>query len=213
MPLALSLALAAARGVAFVLDVLPSVRTATYAAVILAFALFGVSLASGPTPVVTGVREAAREVVGRIPSSGRVLFAGNKDGSFIFNIRVLDRNRRITVVRADKLFLQILVIPSLGLHPRSFGREAIGAMLNKYGIDYVVAVPDVWSEAPVMANFAAVLASDQFELVRRIPMTGPSEEKELVIYRNRGSLAAPPASLQAELAAGMAGGAAGLNEH
>ena len=43
-----------------------------------------------------------------------------------------------------------------------------------------------------MARFDGVLPSEQFEEVGRIPVTGPTEERELVIYRNKGKLAEPP---------------------
>ncbi len=107
--------------------------------------------------------------------------------------------RDISVVRADKLFLRIVILPSLGLNPKDFTKGQIAGMLNRYGVSYVVTVPRVWAETPVMARFAAVLESDQFEEVARIPVRGPTAERELVIYRSRGPLADPPEDFEIEL--------------
>jgi hypothetical protein len=151
------------------------------------------TLREAPTPVVTGYHEAAEAVGELAPCNGRVLFVGNRDGAFIFNIRALPDRSDIQVVRADKLFLDINVMPSLGLNAREFDPEQISDMLNRFGISLVVTVPRQWSEAPVMASLAEVLESDQFEEVRRFPVTGrAAAERELVLYRNRATLADPP---------------------
>lgn len=156
-----------------------------------AAALLVLQLWSNPTRGVVGYQEAADRIAAIALPAARVVFAGNRDGQFIFNIRAQVR-QDIAVIRADKLFLGINVVPGLGLNPRDTPRDEISAMLNRYGVSYVVTVPRMWAEAPVMARFDEVLRSDQFEEVLRIPVTGPAEERELVIYRNKGKLAVPP---------------------
>ena len=153
--------------------------------------LLVLQLWSNPTRGIIGYQESADRIAALAPPAARVVFSGNRDGQFIFNIRAQVR-QDIAVIRADKLFLGISFMPGLGLNPRDTPRDEISAMLNRYGVSYVVAVPRMWAEAPVMARFDEVLRSDQFEEIVRIPVTGPAEERELVIYRNKGKLAVPP---------------------
>lgn len=156
-----------------------------------AAAALGAQLWLHPTRGATGYREAAALVAASAPPGARVMFAGNRDGAFIFNVRTQQR-RDLSVIRADKLFLDITVMPGLGLNPRDVPANEIAAMLNRYGVSHVVTVPRVWAEAPVMARLDAVLHSPQFEEVARIPVTGPVGERELVVYRNLGKLSDPP---------------------
>jgi hypothetical protein len=152
-----------------------------------------------PTLRVTGYREAAEEV-GRIaPPNGRVLFVGNRDGSFIVNLRLAAGRPDLMVVRADKLFLDVAVMPELGLNPRDVPPERIRAMLGDLGIGHVVAVPGIWSEAKVMADLAAILAAPPFREVARVPVSGDAAEKMLVVYRNEGPLKDPPDDFAVEL--------------
>jgi hypothetical protein len=155
-------------------------------------ALLGYMVWVHPTMGMTGYRDAAELMAELTPPNARVVFAGNQDGAFVFNIRSLESRRDISVIRADKLFLNVSVMTERGLQPRDFSREQIVDMLNRYGVSYVVTIPHVWTEAPVMANFDAVLNSPQFQLVKQIHMTGPLQEKELAVYRNLGPLADPP---------------------
>ena len=153
--------------------------------------VLGLQLWLAPTRGATGYREAADLVAAAAPPGARVMFAGNRDGAFIFNMRTQTR-RDLSVIRADKLFLNIAVMPGLGLHPRDIAANQIAAMMDRYGVSHVVTVPRIWAEAPVMARLDAVLHSAQFTGVARIPVTGPVGERELVVYRNLGTLSNPP---------------------
>ncbi len=172
------------------------------AAVIASLAAFAWTLSGKPTPVITGIRQAAVEITRLMPAGGRVMLLSNRDGSFIFNVRVLDPARRLTVVRADKLFLDIAVIPALGMHPRGISAAQVAAMMNSYSIAYVVATPDLWTDAPVIRRLGEVLASPQFAPVERIPVTGDAAEHEVVVYRNLGPLAAHPEPIHSDLMGG-----------
>lgn len=168
---------------------------------LLAAGLLGIALWRHPTIGASGYAQAASLVGDLAAPNARVLFSGNRDGAFVFNVRAHPSRRDISVVRADKLLLNIVIMPQLGLNPRQMGRAEIASLLNRIGISYVVAVPGQWSEAPVMAEFDAVLASSQFELVKRIAVAGPVEERELVVYRNTGPLSDPPEPYGAALTA------------
>jgi 4-amino-4-deoxy-L-arabinose transferase-like glycosyltransferase len=166
---------------------------------VVAGAAFAWTLAEPSTTWITGYREAAEAIARVVPPNGRVLFAGNRDGSFIFNVRSEARRPDIMVVRADKLFLDIPVLPSRGLNPREVSAERIRTMLRDLGIGYVVTVPNVWAETRVMEDFARVLDEPPFEEIARIPVAGHAEEKQLVVYRNSAPLKDPPDDFTIEL--------------
>lgn len=150
-------------------------------------------------PRVAGYRGAAAYIARIAPAGGRVLFSGNHDGTFIFNVRAQTERPDLSVVRADKLFLDIRVMPGLGLNPKPMSAEEIADKLCRLGISYVVAVPGQWREAPVMAEFQRVLDSPRFSEVARLPVSGNAEEKELVVYRNEGGLRDPPEPIEASV--------------
>lgn len=164
---------------------------------------FAVVLAQKPTPTLTGYREATQDVLQAMPRGGRILFSGNRDGAFTADVRFMDPDRRFTVVRVDKLFLHVAVQPGLGLHPRDMSQDGVAAMLDRYGIKYVVSEPNLWLQAPVMRRFDAVLHSPQFQEVGRVPVHGPVAEKELVIYRNTHSLPVRPETNMPEIMGGF----------
>jgi hypothetical protein len=173
------------------------------AVVLASLGLFAASLAQDSAPPLSGYRQAVEDVMRLMPQGGRVLFSGNRDGAFTADVRFRDPGRRFTVLRVDKLFLHVAVQPGLGLHPRDLTREEVSAMLDRYGVGYVVSEPRLWLEAPVMREFDALLHSPRFEEVARVPVHGPVGEKELVIYRNTDQLPANPAPVTPEIMGGV----------
>jgi hypothetical protein len=173
------------------------------AVVLASVSLFAASLAQNSAPPLSGYRQAVETVMSLMPQGGRVLFSGNRDGAFTVDVRFRDPGRRFTVLRVDKLFLHVAVQPGLGLHPRDLTRDEVEAMLDRYGIEYVVSEPKLWLEAPVMREFDALLHSPRFEEVARSPVQGPVGEKELVIYRNKDPLPSDPAPITPEIMGGV----------
>ena len=204
LPLAVPLAVLAAASLERLVppDLAGAAPRARWVAPALSAALLGVVLWRDSVVGATGYPRAAALVARLAPPQGRVLFSGNRDGAFVFNVRVQPGRGDIAVVRADKLFLDVAIMPQLGLNPREMDEAEIAALLNRIGIGHVVAaVPGAWTEAPVMAAFERVLASPRFEVVGRIPVTGPVGERELVVYRNTGPLSDPPEPYEVGLTA------------
>lgn len=164
----------------------------TWIVVAAALLAFGLTLASVPTPRIHGVEQAARRVLRLAGPDQRIAFSGTQDGSFSFNVRVLDPERRTRVVRVDKLLLDITIMPELGLNAKDLSAEEIAAMFDRHGIRWVVASPTLWTTEPVMARLLDVLESPRFERVDRIPVSGVTTTREFRIYRNRGELKSPP---------------------
>ena len=206
LPLAVPLSVFASAALARLLGRLTRGQAAAAAGSLVVLAsvgAFAASLVQEPAPVLHGYRHVAQDVMRLMPQGGRILFAGNRDGAFTAHLRFMDPGRRFTVLRVDKLFLHVAVQTGLGLHPRDLTQAQVSAMLDRYGIQYVVSEPNLWLEAPVMREFDAVLHSPQFQVVERVPVQGPVAERELVIYRNTDALPAPPEAIRPELMGGV----------
>lgn len=167
-------------------DRLPPVRLRTIAAILLVVGTGICGWRYSPVPSVAGYREAADWIAANAPKNAVILFSGKRDGSFIFNLRRREDRRDLFTIRADKLLLDVAVRRELGVDQKQYTAEQIGAMLDRYGVQYVVAQTDFWTDLAVMARFQEVLRTDQFEALTTIPVVANvgTEDKELRIYRN-----------------------------
>ena len=140
-----------------------------------------------PVPEVSGYREAAEWIATEAPADAVIAFSGKRDGSFIFNMRSIEARRDIYTLRADKLLLSVAVRRELGVKQQPLSEQEIGKMLDQDGVRYVVAQSDFWTDLAVMARLQALLRSDHFAEVARIPVRAnvPTEDRELRIYMNR----------------------------
>ena len=143
------------------------------------------TLVYAPVPEVHGYREAAGWVAEHA-EPGAILFSGKRDGSFIFNMRTIDKDRRYWIIRADKLLLDIAVRRELGVIDRQLAQGDIADAINRAGVRTVLAERDFWTDLPSMANLQAVLDSDRFVEVKRFSVDAnvPHPDKELRVYRN-----------------------------
>ncbi len=169
-------------------------RWARPAALVLAAAVVAITLARHPVPFMAGYREAAEIIVDRAPEGSAVLFSGRRDGSFIFNLRVVDEDGDLHVLRSDKLLLRYAIRRELGVEEFDHTEDEIADMLNRFGVHYVVAQTDFWTDLAPMDRLQRVLRSDRFETVARLPVRANAdvEDKELVIYRNLGPVSETP---------------------
>jgi hypothetical protein len=155
---------------------------------------------AAPVPMVSGYREAAAWIAANAPADATMVFAGVRDGSFVFNMRTMPR-RDITTLRADKLLMDIAVRRELGVVQHDLSEVQIGQQLDRLGVRYVVAQDDFWTDIPVMQRFQSVLHSPQFEAVAAIPVVAnvPTVDRMLRIYRNRDPIAPGPHGVELRL--------------
>jgi Dolichyl-phosphate-mannose-protein mannosyltransferase len=144
-----------------------------------------------PVHYVDGYARAAAFVAEAAPKDSAVIFSGYRDGAFVFNMRAREDRPDLSVVRADKLLLRVAVRRELGVEEKAVAEGEIAALIDRVGAAYLVVQPGFWIDLPAMQRFERVLASRQFEKVATIPTPAnyPSQEKELVIYRNMGNVA------------------------
>lgn len=174
---------------------------ARVAAMVLGISLAGTTLVWHPVPRVEGYAEAANFVADHAPRNSIVLFSGYRDGSFIFNLRTREDRKDLAVLRADKILLRIAVRRSLGVEEKLYSEEQIAELINQYGVHYVVAQTDFWTDLAPMARLQNVLHSGRFKPVARIPVhrNVPAEDNELVVYMNLGPVVDGPKRLRLDL--------------
>jgi hypothetical protein len=176
------------------LDALLPARASGLALMVLVIGTGVYTWRDAPTPFVDGYREAAEWIAREAPKDAVVVFSGKRDGSFIFNMRTIEARRDISVIRADKLLLDIAVRRTIGVRQKDLSEQQIGDLLDHDGVSYVVAQDDFWTDLPAMSRFQAVLRSPHFQAVGWIPVVAnvPTEDRSLTVYRNMNDISAGP---------------------
>jgi len=163
-------------------------RLARVAVLTLAVWLVVQATAFSTVPFVGGFKEAVLAAQTITPRNRNVLISAHRDGTFIYNMRTLGERRDIGVRRADKLFVEIKIMRSLGIKDHNLDQRQILDLLGKQNISTIVAQTDYLSDQTSMQNFQKMLDSGlYFRKVQTIEMqgkTGP-DQHELVIYKIR----------------------------
>ena len=168
----------------------------------LALVTFCYPLVYRPIPYIRGYREAACWVLDHAPKNSVILFIGQRDGTFIFDVRADERRRDVSILRADKVLLRLAVKREYGVVDRGLSTEDMLNIIQKHAVHYVVAQPKFWLDIPSMKTLDELLHDTKhFELAKTIKATGNSEhlEKEILIYRTLDPVAERPASISLEL--------------
>jgi hypothetical protein len=168
---------------------------------VLAIAMFIYSAFYFPTPYVNGYDEAAAWTVKNSPSNSVVLFSGKNDGSFIFNVKSQIQRNDISILRADKILLQIAIKREFGVVDRNLSCDQILKIMYKYRIYYVVDEIGFWTDLPSMKLLDELLKNEQyFRIVKKIISNRiPGKSKEILIYQNMRPIAEKPASIDLEM--------------
>lgn len=176
-------------------------RLASPAALVLALGTFVYSIAAHPVRYVAGYAEAAEFVAAHAPPRDVMLFSGYRDGSFIFNLRAKGTRPDLTVLRADKLLLRVAIERRRGIEEKEYTEPEIAELLGKYGVHYVVAQEDFWTDLTPMARLQRVLRSERFEEVTTIRTAANFDQpdKVLKVYRNLGPVQERPARIELEI--------------
>ena len=177
-------------------------RWASYIVVIFSIVIFTHTVISEPAPYVSGYRSAAEYVCSIAPPDSIVLFSGMRDGSFVFNVRSLPQCKNITVIRSDKLLLQVAVdrekfgVTEIGVNEMQFRQ-----MLQQYGVRYIVLEPSFWNDLQSMQMLVRTIHEGPFKLLRTIPIVSNFQhtDQKLEIYENMGNLATGKSLLRIEL--------------
>jgi hypothetical protein len=135
---------------------------------------------------VDGYREAALYAQQNIASGKNILFHGNRDGSFIYNVRTFDEKKSLKIIRSDKLFLKLKIERERGVKDLGVSEQDMLKILRDNHIGFIVSQKDFWTDLPSMSRFQNLLINEQiFEKLKTIMIqsNSPTQDKELVIYR------------------------------
>jgi hypothetical protein len=106
--------------------------------------LMGWSIMAAPKFFVRGYEDAARYVATNSTNSPFCFFVGRLNGNFIYQLRRHDPNRRLWVLRADKLLFSTLISSQVEYKQFAVGDEDILATIFKYDPEFlVVEVPQI----------------------------------------------------------------------
>jgi Dolichyl-phosphate-mannose-protein mannosyltransferase len=146
---------------------------------------------------VGGYLEAAQKIAEMAPPDSRVLFSGYRDGPFIFALHSVSPRSNLTIVRGDKLWFNIRIMPGFGLGERDLSKQDMLDLFYRYGISYFVVEKGFWNNVSVQRTFNHLMETDDFEVVARIPLTGrvTQSDKEIIIYRNLRPIKTTPDSM------------------
>jgi hypothetical protein len=155
----------------------------------IAAGLFGHMIVASPAPQVDGYRAAVNFVLAKAPQNAAVLFSGYQDGSFIFNMRTRRDRSDVSVIRADKLLLDVAVKRAYGVKDRGMTEAALAELILGSNISHVVIQPNYWDDLPAMQRLRKVLKGPAFTLLARLPITGnvTHRDQELEVYEVRST--------------------------
>jgi len=147
--------------------------------------IFVVNGLRAPRPRVTGAEETAKFVYS-LPESDVVYFQGELDGDFIFFARKLDAQKRRLVAREKQI-----VVTDVGRKPSTVlaTTDEVLHFFKSWGIRY--AAIDNVDDLPGLGAVRTLLNSDQFELIRTIPIESNVprfHNREIQVFRFRGEL-------------------------
>jgi 4-amino-4-deoxy-L-arabinose transferase-like glycosyltransferase len=197
--LMLPLSIFAAAAISYLLASHERLRVATLAAV--AVATLVVTLMTRPVEYVLGYDDVADFVAGTAPAGTTVAFSGYRDGAFIFAMRAHETRRDISIVRADKLLLNVAIARERFVEDKHLNELNIEKTLDALGVRYVVAQPGFWTDLPSMRRLELLLQGRHFKLLKRFPMGANyhAQERELVVYQNLGRVAPGPVRIRLDI--------------
>ena len=168
--------------------VFPKIYASTLA-LVLGVVVLGKSLLIDQVPYIDGYREAADYIAMHAPKNSSILFSGYRDGSFIFNLRSHEERRDLSVLRTDKLLLDVSIKREMGVNEKNVSNKDLLEKLSAFNVAFVVNEPRFWDDLATMQNFQRLLKKDLFKEVHRLPVYGNirHDDQEIVIYRFQSS--------------------------
>jgi hypothetical protein len=138
-----------------------------------------------PQPFATGYDEASA-YVRQHSKSPVVFFDGYNNGYFTYFTRAGDPNRRMYVLRGDKLLTSSAVHSRKKLQIHARDRKDIETILDQYGVAYIVVEERDLSGLNIYEELRAYLREGPFLLEKEIPIEGTRKQlagQSLLIYR------------------------------
>ncbi len=143
-----------------------------------------------PVPWVRGYSKAADLIVKNTDGPGIVLFDGHFSGTIVYELRTQDADRRLWLVRADKIFYGSKSDPAHGYVEYAKDDAAILARLDELDPDFIIVEdPRARSDPRLAQRLRKLLQSrpDLYRLVKTIPVASNNlewlEATRLLVYQ------------------------------
>ncbi len=138
---------------------------------------------------IRGYEEAAAYVLEHSGKSKFCLFDGWWDGNFTYQLRHLDQNRRLSVLRGDKLFYGFICVPDTDYTEYAKSDREMLDVIDRQSPKYIVVEePQIMTHIPAAERLRTLLRKhpEQFALAKTIPVRGGKlvRDYELRIYHN-----------------------------
>jgi len=171
-----------------------TVRMAAVGVLVLSLAREGIAASYVHAAGAGGYEDVARYVVSKTDGEATVLFSGDLDtGYFVFFVRKHDRNRRLVVLRSDKI-LTTSYMANTGYKERVQEPGQIDPILAAFGTRFVV-IEDRPSRSRVLDWLRIRVKRAPFVERLRVPLRtrdGRIKSVDLVVFENVGVPAANP---------------------
>lgn len=150
----------------------------------LAVAFGAWSIVSHAVPRVDGYAEVARAAAQAAPAGTNLLFSGYRDGNFIFALRTETHRADLSVLRADRMLLDVSVYLETARY-RERTQTEILSLIENAGIDIVVLQPGFQQRLQPLRELQELVESPEFQEISRHPINGnfALPDREIVIYR------------------------------
>lgn len=140
-------------------------------------------------PTIRGYEEAAGYVLEHSTNSKFCLFDGWWDGNFTYHVRHLDPQRRMSVLRGDKLFYGFICVPDTDYTEYAATDREMLDVIDRQAPEFVVVEePQIMTHIPAAERLRTLLREhpEHFQLEKSIPVRGGKlvRDFELRIYRN-----------------------------
>lgn len=160
-----------------------------------------------PRFFVQGYEEVARYVLANSTTSRVCFFEGGLDGNFTYQIRHHDSDRRLWILRADRLLYNESIVPSTGYVEIAKSEEDILATIFKYDPEFIIVEePRSFYRIPMADRLRDVLRNhpERFRLETVVPIYSNNRafrDIHLKVYRNLLRNAHPETHLDIEMLA------------
>jgi hypothetical protein len=158
-----------------------------------------------PAPFVRGYEEAACYVVANTHETPTCLFDSLLHGNFIYHVRRHDPDRRLWVLRGDKVFYSVLSDPHAEYKEYAKDKDDILALIHKYDPEFIVVEqPQVHFFLPMAEALREVLREhpERFRLEKTVPLDTNYNifaGVRLEVYRNLVRNPDPDANLEIDM--------------
>ncbi len=148
--------------------------------------VFAVAITSSHVTRISGYDAVARYIVDHTNQDDTVLFHGKESKNFTFSVRARSPQPKIFILRAEKILVSYNIIREWGITDRGMSDAEVEAIVDRYGIKYIVLQPDFWTDQPSIAKLQTLAYSGRFSEVAKFPITSEeaSQRATIRVFKN-----------------------------